>query len=673
MKVFFIVIILFLNSNVIAQTTVWHWNANNFFEWIECGETEGGFEYIFHNSGGDCDNGVYMTRELITVSSASTHHGMCFDFFPPLTCVTSIDFSFAIDHCGYGTSGSPCSDAFDQNCAIVILNFGTYSVAYTMGYRRNSFSPYSYNNYSIVPPLADDAISVHSDPVDGVCYSFHRNLCDDWGSEYPGTIEQVEIIWAQGRNPHSSENPGGRCSFGPITFYSDVPNINNISADNTNIFVCSGDFPVSIGLHSSVNPGECGTMHYTWSPSTGLDNAYSPDPTATFSSAGNYTYTLNVEDDIGCSDSDHINIHVTEDNLSVTAWDSGDEIVCLGENANINLYSSVSGGIGALHYSWTPTTGLDNPNSPNPTATIGAGNYHYTLTITDSNGCSDSDRVNIHVTEDNLSVTAWDSGDEIVCLGENANINLYSSVSGGIGALHYSWTPTTGLDNPNSPNPTATIGAGNYHYTLTITDSNGCSDSDDVNFNVTEDNITVNITTDYVTCFADSATSTLYSAVTGGYPPYSYFWEPSFELSEPNAVNSDITFTESGIHRYTITVTDSIGCEAVDTIFLNICCPANGLIFCPQPCGVHTSCDSQSVIFEVIGGLNTEIDTVRVYSHAVKRHTTIDTIYFLPSQLGFYLSGDTLFISVNTLWEDDDSVTIFLDSLFDINNCKTSF
>ena len=586
MKVFFIVMVLFLNSNVIAQTTVWHWNANNFFEWIECGETEGGFEYIFHNSGGDCDNGVYMTRELITVSSASTHHGMCFDFFPPLICVTSIDFSFAIDHCGYGTSGSPCSDAFDQNCAIVILNFGTYSVAYTMGYRRNSFPPYSYNNYSIVPPLADDAISVHSDPVDGVCYSFHRNLCDDWGSEYPGTIEQVEIIWAQGRNPHSSENPGGRCSFGPITFYSDVPNINNISADNTNIFVCSGDFPVSIGLHSSVNPGECGTMHYTWSPSTGLDNAYSPDPTATFSSAGNYTYTLNVEDDIGCSDSDYINIHVTEDNLSVTAWDSGDEIVCLGENANINLYSSVSGGIGSLHYSWTPTTGLDNPNSPNPTATIGAGNYH---------------------------------------------------------------------------------------FTLTVTDSIGCSDSDDVNFNVTEDNITVNITTDYVTSFADSATSTLYSAVTGGYPPYSYFWEPSFELSEPNAVNSDITFTESGIHRYTITVTDSIGCEAVDTIFLNICCPANGLIFCPQPCGVHTSCDSQSVIFEVIGGLNTEIDTVRVYSHAVKRHTTIDTIYFLPSQLGFYLSGDTLFISVNTLWEDDDSVTIFLDSLFDINNCKTSF
>lgn len=53
---------------------------------------------------------------------------------------------------------------------------------------------------------------------------------------------------------------------------------------------------------------------------------------------------------------------------------------------------------GAKTYSWTPVTGLSNPNIPNPVARP-METTEYTVTGVDSNGCHDFDRIRIEVSE----------------------------------------------------------------------------------------------------------------------------------------------------------------------------------------------------------------------------------------------------------------------------------
>lgn len=59
------------------------------------------------------------------------------------------------------------------------------------------------------------------------------------------------------------------------------------------------------------------------------------------------------------------------------------------------LNGSANGGSGSGYsYSWSPTTGLDNPALPNPNASPNQ-TTDYTLTVTDGNGCTATDEVNV--------------------------------------------------------------------------------------------------------------------------------------------------------------------------------------------------------------------------------------------------------------------------------------
>jgi VCBS repeat-containing protein len=68
-----------------------------------------------------------------------------------------------------------------------------------------------------------------------------------------------------------------------------------------------------------------------------------------------------------------------------------------------------------------------------------------------------------------------------ICEGESSQLNAYAS--GGSGNFTYSWSPTTGLSDPNIQNPVATPSA-TVTYTVTVNDG-----SDDVTSDVT---VTVN-------------------------------------------------------------------------------------------------------------------------------------------------------------------------------------
>src|SRR5690606_4474307 len=150
---------------------------------------------------------------------------------------------------------------------------------------------------------------------------------------------------------------------------------------------------------------------------------------------------------------------------------------------------------------------LSNPNIANPIATPGVTTT-YTVTVTDGNGCQDTDEVTVIV---NPLPTADAGADQGVCIDGSVNL----SASGGVS---YSWAPAATLSDPTIANPIATPVA-TTSYTVTVTDSNGCQNYDDVTVTVNPLPV-IDAGADQTICFSPQV-ATLTSS--GG---LSYVWMP---------------------------------------------------------------------------------------------------------------------------------------------------
>lgn len=151
---------------------------------------------------------------------------------------------------------------------------------------------------------------------------------------------------------------------------------------------------------------------------------------------------------------------------------------------NNTIFTDKTSG-GAQPYSWYWDFG-DSDSSTAQNAThhyASAGTYTVTLTVTDSDSPPNSDGQSYDVGV-NPRPTADAGADKDVDAGGSVGIGGGSTASGGTSPYTYSWTPTTGLNDAGIANPTASP-AVTTTYTVTVTDSNGCTDSDDVEVRIT--------------------------------------------------------------------------------------------------------------------------------------------------------------------------------------------
>ncbi len=148
--------------------------------------------------------------------------------------------------------------------------------------------------------------------------------------------------------------------------------------------------------------------------------------------------------------------------LSVNA--GPDKTILSGDS--VTLQGSVYGASGTYTYSWSPVTGLDDPNVRDPKASPTATQV-YTLTVTDAVDTSifSSDTVTVTVLPQ-LSVNA--GPDKTVAKG--TNVQLQGSVSGGSGQYTYEWVPNNYLSDPASPTPICTP-LQTLTYTFSVTDT----------------------------------------------------------------------------------------------------------------------------------------------------------------------------------------------------------
>ncbi len=324
------------------------------------------------------------------------------------------------------------------------------------------------------------------------------------------TTEDITVLTAGDYEVVISQ--GGHCEVHTFTVTQPDPIV--ITPSITNV-LCNGNANGAIDLTVT---GGTGPYVYAW--------AHGPtSEDISGLSAGSYDIT--ITDDNGCISSTSIN--VTEPStLSISSTQTN---VSCGGQATGTIDVSVAGGTGPFTYSWSSGQNTEDLSG------ITAGNY--TLTVTDSNGCTDIETVTI--TEPSALVLST-SQVNVDCNG-NATGSIDLSVSGGAGGYTFSWS--NGLTNEDISGLTANT------YTVTVTDANGCTANTAVT--ITEPTVlSLSATQTNNTCNGNSNGS-IDLSVSGGAGGYTYNWSNG-------ATSQDIGSLAAG--NYSVTVTDANGCTA---------------------------------------------------------------------------------------------------------------
>ncbi len=180
---------------------------------------------------------------------------------------------------------------------------------------------------------------------------------------------------------------------------------------------------------------------------------------------------------------------------------------------------------------------------------------YYHIKITDFYGNVGTDSVMLTQPNAPLLAEITDST-QVSCFG-GSNGTATVSFSGGTAPYYFLWN-----DAENTTIPYASGLEANTWYRITVTDAHLCSASDSV-FLTQPPQLIVNvIDSANVLCFGDS-TGTATCEATGGIPPYSFLWNDIYATDSTSVQNLLASVF------YTVTVTDSNGCVANDSVILS--------------------------------------------------------------------------------------------------------
>ncbi len=216
-----------------------------------------------------------------------------------------------------------------------------------------------------------------------------------------------------------------------------LPPVIVTSPDQT---ICPGD---------TITLTAAGGQNIRWAESASLSSL---SGSSTLAAPGKTeTFKVFAINEYGCTDSAEVTINVEAPfDILVDYPDS----VC--SSSEFKLSAS-----GADEYEWRPQDLFDDPFSPNPTARVGSSQM---LTVIGKRGtCKQTVEIPINI----LPKTSIELNPLYqICAGESVKIEA-------AGAAAYSWSPATGLDNPNSASPTASPTESTV-YTVVGVDVNGC-------------------------------------------------------------------------------------------------------------------------------------------------------------------------------------------------------
>jgi hypothetical protein len=247
-------------------------------------------------------------------------------------------------------------------------------------------------------------------------------------------------------------------------------------------------------------------------------------------------YFITVTDANGCAivekDLDKI------DPIAITL-NQVNSIKCQGD-ATASVKASVTGGTPLYYYKWYKTTDSVNPISQVETLTnANAGTYF--VIVTDSFGLSVTSN-NIVVTEPtilNNDLTA-----NYTLCGDANDWIITTNPTGGNATYTYLWNTGAKTSSLQDVPP--------GKYTVTVSDSNGCSVTRDITIIAPTPLATLEKITKPI-CYGGNNGS-IVLATFGGLAPYSYFWDNGETQATRNNMSAG---------NYSVTITDAKGCAIV--------------------------------------------------------------------------------------------------------------
>ncbi len=247
--------------------------------------------------------------------------------------------------------------------------------------------------------------------------------------------------------------------------------------------------------------------------------------------AGNYTVT--VTDNNGCTTTNSVTI--TQPAVLVASVATSTNVSCHGLSDG-SATTSASGGTVPYTYLW------NNASNTTTASVSGLPVGTYTVTITDQNGCSSTTSVNI--TQPNVLTLSLQKTN-ISCFGRTDG-QISSSSNGGTTPYTYNWS-----NNRNTGNISG-LSAGSY--TVTLTDSKGCSNTATSSI-VEPPKLEATITADDTICI--NASKTLVANGLGGTGNYTYTWSNNL------GNNQTVTVLPASNTVYKVSVTDQNNCPEV--------------------------------------------------------------------------------------------------------------
>ncbi len=311
----------------------------------------------------------------------------------------------------------------------------------------------------------------------------------------------------------------------PINVLSvDGPNVDSVASTN---LLCFGDSNGTANVYAN---GGSPPLTYAWNPSS------STTDNATNLAAG--TWSVTISDLYACDTI--VTITLTEP-LELEVDIGGTDTVC--QLAVGQLTANITGGSPQYSYSW------DNGLPSTSTVTINPGNpgttTSFSVTITDNNGCTDRDTIDVYVPLP-LSLSASDTS---ICEGET--VTLVPTPSGGDPSGYvFLWSD-------NSTNSTLTISPPNdTAYSVQLSD--GCSNP--VNIPILIVVVPTPNAAFEVACNPDSFLNQFTDLSTPTGLITSWLWDFD-DLSSSTAQNPTHDYALAGNYNVSFTVSTVEGCS----------------------------------------------------------------------------------------------------------------
>lgn len=314
--------------------------------------------------------------------------------------------------------------------------------------------------------------------------------------------------------------------------------------------------------------------------------------------------------------------------------------ICEGDTITFTDGSTTSG---TVTYSWifpTGTPGTANTIGPHNVIFPTAGTHHVSLVVTDANG---TDSTSVAITVNPAPTVVANATNTTICSGDPVTLT-------GSGASSYTWD--NGVTDGVAFNPTTTT-----TYTVTGTDANGCSATDQVTVTVNNcSQPTASFSASSLTvCVGDSITFTDNSTGTN-----ISGWNWTFPGGTPGSATTQgphtVVFNTPGTHNIYLQITDANGTDDTTiTVTVNNCSQPTAS-FTPSAFSI---CVGDSIVFtdNSSGTINTWNWTFQGGNPLIANTPGPHTVYF--NNTGTF----NITLQINyTGGSDDTTITITVDS-----------